>query len=199
MSRPKNTILEALEVLQAAGIVAVPTETVWGLICDPTQPAAVERLYRRKQRPSNKPLQCLCSDIEQALALCAPQDAQQQQRLQALTTFWPGALTVLVPASPAVPEILCPEGIVGVRVPKHPQLQALIAQMGGFVAASSFNLSGAQPVLHQSQADQYGDCFDVLWGEGWAGGVASTVYHLPAHQLIRAGEIGLADIELLFQ
>ncbi|MBB6097010.1 L-threonylcarbamoyladenylate synthase [Deinobacterium chartae] len=191
----KIDLERALEVLSGGGVVAVPTETVWGLVCDPFNERAVRRLFDFKHRPANRPLQFLCHDADRAARLCDLEDPVRARDFGRLSRFWPGPLTVLMPAAPDVPAWMAPGGKVGVRVPLGEPVQGLLARVGGVLAASSLNRSGEPAAFSLEQALAHPELYDGLL-EGQPGfGQASTVFDYPTRQVLRQGGVSLADLE----
>lgn len=130
----------AAAVLRAGGVIAMPTDTVYGLAASLDFPQAVERIYAIKGRPPEKAMPILVSNPDelQRLAVRVPRVA-----LLLTERFWPGQLTVVVPAAPAVPEVVLRGGTtVGLRMPNDPVALALIAKSGGALAVTSANRSG---------------------------------------------------------
>ncbi|MFB9992515.1 L-threonylcarbamoyladenylate synthase [Deinococcus oregonensis] len=174
---------QAIAALQAGQIVGYPSETVWGLAAHAARQGAVEALTLRKGREAGKPIQVSCLDLEavQAVAYWSPV-------LEALAPFWPGPLTAVTAARSACPPDLAPGGWVGVRVPDHPVIQALLAGCGGLLATTSLNPSSQAAARTFAEAQRYAlaDVLlsDVDTGEnpdsGTTAGVASTVIQLPA-------------------
>ena len=124
----------AAGVLQGGGLVIMPTETVYGLAADATNPAAIERLTRAKGRPPDKPYAVQVADAAQARRL-VPEVPATAERL--MRQFWPGPLTLVLPSADG--------GTVGIRVPDHPVTQALLRRCARPLAAPSANRSGSPP------------------------------------------------------
>jgi L-threonylcarbamoyladenylate synthase len=138
----------ALETLHAGGIIAYPTEAVWGLGCDPFDPLAVEKILRLKQRPVEKGLIVVAGDISQVAELVAPLSAGEKQQL---LDSWPGPTTWLLPD----PEQIFPGWIrgtfssVAVRVSAHPQVRQLCLAYGGPLVSTSANPATMAPARSQ--------------------------------------------------
>lgn len=169
---------QAVAVLRAGGLVAFPTDTVYGVGADAANEAAVSQLYAAKVRPAGKAIPLLLGDASNldALAVNLPGVAE---RLMA--AFWPGALTLVVWRSNAVADIVTAAGpTVAVRLPDHVVARALARNLGGALAATSANLSGAHEAMTaQEVVDQLAGRIDlVLDGGVCAGGTASTVLDL---------------------
>ena len=140
---------EAVACLRGGHALIFPTETFYGLGCLATDSVAVARVYQLKRRPVHKPLPLLAASVEQVRAV-----ACLEAMPEALAAFWPGPLTVLLPARPALPAALVNErGQVAVRVTPHPVAAALALGAGGPLTASSANLNGRQPVCRVEQLD----------------------------------------------
>jgi L-threonylcarbamoyladenylate synthase len=202
MSTPVLTIDEAMiaraaAVLRGGGLVAFPTETVYGLGANALDPAAVARIFIAKGRPSNNPLIVHVADTVDAGQVAAawpPAAARLAER------FWPGPLTLVLPKRASLPDSVTARGAtVAVRLPAHPVARALIRAAGVPVAAPSANRSGyisptrAEHVLHS-----LGGRIDLLLDAGPVpGGIESTVLDLTSDppRLLRPGLLSLADLE----
>jgi L-threonylcarbamoyladenylate synthase len=133
-------VQRALSLLTHHDIIAAPTDTVYGIMARYDSPAAIEKIYEAKQRPPQKPIPVLISHVEQLHELTAPTISPVAQLL--IERFWPGALTIVLPALPSLPAILTAgEPTVGVRMPAYDPLAALLRRTGP-LAATSANLSG---------------------------------------------------------
>ncbi len=133
-------INRAVALLRRGGVVAIPTDTVYGLAASLDHPLAVERLFSIKGRSGTKAIPVLISDID-AFARMARTLTPAARRLAAL--YWPGALTIVVSASDAVPESVRRDGsTVGLRMPASADALAIIAAAGGALAVTSANRSG---------------------------------------------------------
>ncbi len=181
----------AIDVLRAGGIVALPTDTVYGIACDLGAPGGVERLFTAKSRPTDRAIMLLLADAAQAPAIGVIGAAAHVLADQ----FWPGGLTLVVPRQPGVrlPAALT-GGIptIGLRTPDHPTPRELATALGPLPTTSA-NISGQpQPSDPQQIADELGDGIDlVLDGGPAAGGPASTVVDCTAERprILRAGAI----------
>ncbi|WP_432697115.1 L-threonylcarbamoyladenylate synthase [Marinobacterium sp. YM272] len=147
-------IRQAVRVLQAGGIIAYPTEAVWGLGCDPFNPRAVERLLAIKRRPEYKGLILAAAGEGQIEPLLAPLSAEQRQLL---SETWPGPNTWLIPD----PKNLIPRWVKGqhrgvaVRVSDHPVVRALTLAYGGPIVSTSANVSAAAPAKTKLKVRTY--------------------------------------------
>jgi L-threonylcarbamoyladenylate synthase len=163
----------ALEVLRGGGVVAMPTDTVFGLIAVAADAGAVARIYEIKRRDPAEPLPLFVADDSQAELIADVSDAAR-----ALTRrFWPGALTIVVPLRPSFRTPAAAGGdTVGVRAPGDPVLREIAAQLGPLTGTSA-NLAGAPEAHSAAEARaQLGDAVDmVVDARVEASGVPSTV------------------------
>jgi L-threonylcarbamoyladenylate synthase len=191
-----EAIRRAATVIKAGGLVAFPTETVYGLGCDALNPDAVVRVFEVKQRPQFDPLIVHIADRAMMELIVAVQPSQAHRLMDA---FWPGPLTLVLPKHPTVPDLVT-AGLasVAVRMPDHPTAQALIRESGTPIAAPSANPFGSvSPTTAQHVADGLGDMVDlILDGGPCAVGVESTILSLlgPQPELLRPGAITIEDI-----
>ncbi|HEV2973264.1 MAG TPA: L-threonylcarbamoyladenylate synthase [Pirellulales bacterium] len=193
-----SAMRRAADALRRGGLVAFPTETVYGLGANALDPAAVARIFAAKGRPANNPLIVHVASVEQARELAAgwPKTAE---RLAA--RFWPGPLTLVLPKQPIVPELVTAgAATVGLRIPAHPIARALIEAAGVPIAAPSANRSNAiSPTTAEHVLKSLGAEVDiVLDGGRTSGGLESTVLDLDSDppRLLRPGLVGPAEIEL---
>jgi len=134
---------EAARTLTRGGVVAYPTEGVWGLGCDPDAPRALARVLALKQRPAGKGLILIAHAFSALRPYLA--DLGETERQRALAT-WPGPVTWLWPAAPGLPRLLRGEHeTVAIRVTAHPLAAALCARFGGPIVSTSANLAGRRP------------------------------------------------------
>lgn len=140
---------KAVRVLRAGGLVAVPTEAVWGLSCNPFDRRAVEALLRLKDRDWRKGLIVVASELDQLASLI---EAPSAMALKRARSSWPGAATWVFPAAPAAPVWITGEhDSVAVRVTAHPVLRALCARWGGPLVSTSANRAGQPPARSLAQ------------------------------------------------
>lgn len=131
---------QATRVLQAGGIIAYPTESVYGLGCDPENSVTVERLLLLKQRPENKGLILIASSIEQLEPYLKPLNRSTLQKIEAT---WPGPVTWILPARKHLPPYLSREdNTIAVRVTAHPAAAALCTVAHQALVSTSANISG---------------------------------------------------------
>ena len=191
-----RALAPAAETLRRGGLVAFPTETVYGLGAHALDPAAVARIYAAKGRPDYNPLIVHLADAGAARALASawPEAAE---RLAA--AFWPGPLTLVLPKNDSVPDSVT-AGLpsVALRVPAHPVARALLRAAGVPVAAPSANRSTeVSPTTAQHVARSLGERVDVIVDGGPCPvGIESTVLSLagPVPTLLRPGTISIDDL-----
>jgi L-threonylcarbamoyladenylate synthase len=193
----KEAIDVAARILAEGGLVAFPTDTVYGVGAHAFQPDAVERIYVAKIRPRDKAIPILLAQADD-LALVAEGITETAWLLA--ERFWPGGLTLVLPRKASVPDVVSAGGdTVAVRVPDHPVTLALIAALGAPLAATSANLSGhPSPVTAQQVEAELGGRIElILDGGRCPGGVPSTVLDLTTDPptVLRAGAINVEEIE----
>lgn len=187
----------AARTLARGGLVAFPTETVYGLGADATQPDAIARLYQAKGRPSFNPLIAHVADLAAAQAI-ARFDASSLALAQAL---WPGPLTLVLPKAQGCPVAdLATAGLdtVAVRVPAHPLAHAILQALGRPVAAPSANISGhVSPTTAAHVASDLDGRIDLIVDGGPVQvGVESTIVAcLTVPTMLRPGGVPRGDIE----
>ena len=166
-------LARAAELLRGGAVVAFPTDTVYGLAAVPDQPAALARIYAVKGRPAELPLVLMVDSIEQA-ARWAQIDERSRQLMD---RYWPGPLTLVVPASgAAAPPLTAGEPpTIGVRLPAHAAALALVRAAGGALATTSANRSGLPPALAAEHLLDLEGVAAIVDGGRSPGGRASTV------------------------
>lgn len=186
----KRAIADAVGVLRGGGVVAYPTDTLYGLAVDPRSLEAVERLFDVKGRDRSQAIPLIAADLDQAREA----GTFTAVDLRLVEHFWPGPLTVVVTASGALSRsIASADGTVGIRVPAHTVARELAWAFGFCITATSANLSG-QPATRSPDvvAATLGDRVDLLLDDGMApGGEPSTIVAVRTGtpQLIRAGAV----------
>lgn len=189
-------LLEAAALLRAGGLVAFPTETVYGLGADGLNPEAVARIYAAKGRPSTSPVILHVAGPEAARELVAHWPTVAQALAE---RFWPGPLTLVLEASALVPASVRAGGpTVALRCPAHPVALALIRAAGRPLAAPSANRSQhLSPTCAAHVASSLGDAPDlILDGGPTTEGLESTILDLtgPRPRILRPGPITPADL-----
>ncbi len=194
---PQDDIPAAAAILRAGGTVAFPTETVYGLGADASNPLAVRQIFEIKGRPDYHPLIVHIADVSQ-LHLWAENIPDAAWRLA--EQFWPGPLTLILPRRGNVlDEITGGQDTVGLRVPAHPVALALLRAFGGGIAAPSANRFGrVSPTTAQHVRDELGSRVDVILDGGPCYvGVESTIVGLTTGKavLLRPGGLSIEAIE----
>ncbi|MDQ4043933.1 MAG: L-threonylcarbamoyladenylate synthase [Chloroflexota bacterium] len=189
---------ETIQTIQHGGVVAFPTDTVYGIGASLKHPPAMKRIYEIKGRDAAKPLPVLLSSINH-IDLVA--EVPNPHVLSLLRHFWPGGLTVALPTKTGIPkEVIHPDGSVGVRVPDHSIALTLCDRAGGALATTSANRSGESPACSADDViAMLGDGIDIVLHGGYTpGGEPSTVIRVEDDAtiaVIRAGSIGPEEIE----
>jgi L-threonylcarbamoyladenylate synthase len=190
-------VRRAAEILKRGGLVAFPTETVYGLGADASSRQAVARLYAAKRRPADHPVIVHFASAEAAFAWA--RDIPPAARALA-GRFWPGPLTLILKRSPKAGDFVTGgQETVGLRVPAHPVAQALLAAFGGGIAAPSANRFGqVSPTTAAHVREDLGkDVELVLDGGPSEVGIESTIVDLSGAQpvLLRPGRVSAAMLE----
>lgn len=187
----------AAAILRSGGLVALPTETVYGLAADALNPAAVARIYQLKRRPATSPLIVHVASIGMARELAAvwPPEAESLAR-----RFWPGPLTLVVNKQPRVPAIVTAGlSTVGLRMPSHPVALEVIRRAGTPIAAPSANrFTEISPTTAEHVRRSLGPGIDLILDGGPCSiGIESTVLSLasPRPTLLRPGAVTQPQIE----
>lgn len=156
-----SQIKDAVAVLESGGVIAYPTEGVFGLGCDPNNNTALERILQIKQRDAAKGLILAASELAQLMAYVEPLDKVVQSRI--LPT-WPGPFTWIVPARPDTPKTLTGgRNTLAVRVSDHPVIRALCSSFGNAIVSTSANLAGDPPCLSAAETQlRLGDHVDLV-------------------------------------
>lgn len=193
----EDTIPQALQILKRGGLVAFPTDTVYGVGALVYDAVAVESIYAAKNRPVEKAIPVLIwgpEDLDKVAADVPPIAAKLAAR------FWPGPLTLVVPKHPNLPDVVSAVPTVGVRVPDHPVARALL-HAAGPMAVTSANLSGeASPKTVQEVSLQLNGRIPlILDGGETPGGVPSTVVNCVGTEpvILREGPVTLKDIQFV--
>ncbi len=189
-----TTLADAVAILRSGGLVAFPTETVYGLGADASDPLAVRQIFARKGRPADHPLIVHLARIEQIGSWAVMNEVGHALA----AAFWPGPLTLVLPRAPSVlDEVTGGLETVGIRIPGHPVAAALLSAFGGGIAAPSANRFGRiSPTTAAHVLAEFDGAVPVLDGGPCAVGVESTIIDLsgpPA--LLRPGGIPAEAIE----
>jgi L-threonylcarbamoyladenylate synthase len=183
-------LAQAINLIKRGEVVAIPTETVYGLAADARNEEALREIYRIKQRPANNPLIVHIASSEQVSDWAAAFPPLAQKLAQA---FWPGPFTLVLPAKPEVSTIVrAGEPTVALRVPAHPLVQQVLQQSGlGLAAPSANKYTQLSPTTAKHVADGLGDDIPVLDGGACTVGIESTIVAVEGDQwqLLRLGMI----------
>jgi L-threonylcarbamoyladenylate synthase len=191
-----QAITEAADAIREGAIVVFPTETFYGVAVDPFSPVAMERLFALKGRETGKTVALIAADAESAFALAWPIPRSARKLAE---RFWPGPLTLVMPARVGLHESLVgPDGGVGVRVSPHPIALALAEAVGHPITATSANLAGQPPATTIAMARAaFGDRVSVyLDGGELTAASPSTVIacDFSGWRIIRPGAISAEQI-----
>lgn len=189
------SLAKTIELLQRGEVVAIPTETVYGLAADARNESAIEKVYATKQRPANNPLIIHIADIGQVSEWASEFSPLAQALAHA---FWPGPLTLVLPAQTSVSMLVrAGEPTVALRIPSHPLARQLLTESGlGLAAPSANKYTQLSPTTAAHVESSLGQEIPVLDGGACQVGLESTIVsvHGDEWQLLRPGMIGLAAI-----
>ena len=168
---------EAVECLRSGGIVAVPTDTVYGLGADPFNSDAVQKLYTFKGRPDGKPIPLVLSSVSDVYRVAQNLTGYF---FHLTDRFWPGGLTIIVEARDLLPVLTAGGNTVGVRIPDNPLLLQILQAFGGPAAITSANFSGEPPATSPQEIDEeLASRIDLIVDGGKTPGpIPSTVYDI---------------------
>lgn len=191
-------IPEAAGIIRRGGLLAVPTETVYGLAANGFDGAAVEKIFAVKGRPENKPLSLMVSGKEAIDELC--EDVPEAAYMLA-DCFWPGPLTIILKAKPGIPDIVRAGGeTIGLRCPDHPKTLELLRELRLPLAAPSANPSGEKSPTSAEQVLGYfdGRIEGVINGGVCDFGLESTIIDLTEtpYRILRHGAADERDIDM---
>jgi L-threonylcarbamoyladenylate synthase len=197
-TRPhRDAVQEAAKFIRAGAVIAIPTDTLYGLAADPFSPAAVQRVFEAKGRGSDRPLPLIAADVAQ---ITAHLGALPKAVARLAETFWPGPLTMLI-AAPAslAPQVAAGTGRVGVRVPDNPVARAVCQAVGRPITATSANLTDEPATSDPDVVENtLGDRIELLIDGGTTrGGPASTIVDVTVDPpvLVRAGAIPWEQVQ----
>ena len=194
-----NVIAKALDILQSGGLVAFPTDTVYGVGALAFDNDAIDSIYIAKDRPIEKAIPILIGDMEdiEKVGINIPQDTYKLA-----SHFWPGPLTCIIPKKPTLPQAVSATSTVGVRIPDHEVARALL-RAAGPMAVTSANIS-SQPSPSTAE-DVFAQLHEriplIIDGGTTPGGVPSTVVDCSTDdiKILREGPINLEEINSVLQ
>lgn len=191
------SLVRANEIIQGGGLIAFPTDTVYGIGVSAFNEDAIEKIYQVKGRSHQKAIPVLL-DSPQSLERVVCQVTANIHKL--VNRFWPGPLTLILPIHPELPGNLSSGNTVGVRVPDHDLVRELL-KMTGPLAATSANVSGKPSALTAEEIQkQLGERIDLILDGGKVpGGMASTVLDCSGAEprILREGPVSWEEIELV--
>lgn len=190
-----NVLSQAADILQNGGVVAFPTDTVYGLASMAFDEDSIQRLYIIKGRKHTKAIAVLISDIsELEKVVLKPSNTA----LDLAKQFWPGPLTMVLPQHPDVPSLLSPTRTIGVRIPDHPVALALL-KLTGPLGVTSANLAGKETTVEAEEVREQleGRVHMILDGGKTPGGIPSTVIDCTTEdfEVLREGPISRAELK----
>src|SRR3990167_8676883 len=196
-----NNIKQAVSILKAGGLVAFPTETVYGLGGDASNESALKKIFLAKKRPMDHPLIVHIADIMQ-LPLWA-RDISPHALLLA-NVFWPGPLTLILKKAPHVSDLITgSQDTIGIRIPKHPIAEELLRAFGGGLAAPSANQFGRiSPTTADAVHEELGDAVNLILDGGPCEiGLESTIVDVSGAKpiVLRPGMMTQEEIEAALQ
>jgi L-threonylcarbamoyladenylate synthase len=200
MGVSQREIEKGVKILQMGGVIAFPTDTVYGLGADAFNSTAVERIYEIKNRPKHQQLPLLIPDIEQMTTLAEPilEIAWFLAR-----RFWPGGLTLVLSKTDSVPAHLASGSTIAIRVPNHSVCLALIQHLGNPIIGTSANISGQPAALTAEEVgQQLGGKIDfIINGGKCPGGKESTVVDVTRESpmILRQGIIPPHEIDKAYK
>ncbi len=191
---PATVVLQAVRALAQGLPIGIPTDTVYGLAVDPFRTGATDRIFAAKRRPRDVTLPLLVTGVEQALSVST---AVPALALELMARYWPGPLTIVIPAKPGLGADLGDDDVtVGVRAPAHPVALALCAAVGP-LATTSANRHGEPPMTTAAEVDAtFGDALPLVLDGGVCAGSPSTVVDCTGEELklLREGRIPWVDL-----
>ncbi len=192
---PEAKVKQVVSELAAGRLIVYPTETVYGLGCDPFDETAVKRIYMAKRRPFDMPMSIAVKDLQMMEELTILDD--RARRL--VRAFMPGPITLIVTKRPTIPDILTAStNEIGIRIPDHPVALKLIEEFGPIVTTSANVHSHKNPVICQDAIDDLGPSVSIYLDSGPCRfKMPSTIVQLNEGEmaLIRPGAISTETIE----
>jgi L-threonylcarbamoyladenylate synthase len=193
----RDALQEAAKWIRMGGLVALPTDTLYGLAADPFRADAVARVFAVKGRAEDRALPLIAADVDQIVQRLSP---LSQIAEQLAAKFWPGPLTLLVPAPATLArDVTGGTGRVAVRVPDHDIARAICRAADRPITATSANRSGEPATADPAEVERaLGDDIDLLIDAGpTRGGAPSTIVDVTGAtpRLVRAGAVSWEDIQ----
>jgi L-threonylcarbamoyladenylate synthase len=200
MGVAQREIKKGVKILQKGGVIAFPTDTVYGLGANAFNPTAVEMIYEIKNRPRYQQFPLLIADVKQLTALAEP---IPEIAWFLARRFWPGGLTLVLSKKDSVPAYLASRPTIAVRIPNHPVCLALIQHLGNPLIGTSANISGQPAALTAEEVrQQLGEKIDLIINGGKCpGGKESTIVDI-THEppvILRQGIIPSHEIDKAYK
>lgn len=197
----QEDIKRAVKILFSGDLVAFPTETVYGLGADASNPEAIKKVFAAKERPTDHPLIVHLADSRQLLDWASTVSSGAARLAEA---FWPGPLTLILQKKPGVSDLITGgQDTIGLRIPKHPVANALLKAFGRGVVAPSANRFGRiSPTTAEAVREELGDAVDlILEGGACEVGVESTIVDMSGEfpVILRPGMIQAEQIEAVLK
>ena len=196
----QTEIAQAVNCLADGGVVAIPTDTLYGLAADALNPAALERVYQVKGRPADMPLPVLVSGWEQVAAVSNVGGPARAIAERLASRYWPGPLTLVLPSAPGLPpRLTAGRDTIAVRMPDHEVPLALAGGLGRPITGTSANPSGAEDITDPEDLRRcLGGLVDGIITAGkQPQGTASTIVAVSENglTLLRAGALQFCEIQ----
>ena len=192
----QREIEKGIIILRKGGVIAFPTDTVYGLGADAFNSGAVERIYEIKNRPKHQQFPLLIADTSQLTSMAGEIPGIAWFLSE---RFWPGGLTLVLPKADSLPAYLAPGHTIAVRAPNHPLCLALIQHLGNPIIGTSANISGQAPAITADEVgQQLREKIDfIINGGKCPGGKESTVVDVTreAPVILRRGIIPTYEID----
>ena len=197
---PKNPeprkIQRAVQILNGGGIIAYPTDTVYGLGCDINNKQAIDRLYQMKGMPKDHPLAFICPDLSDISKYAVVENATYR----VLKRFLPGPYCFILLATREVPKMLLnKQKTVGIRVPNHPIPNALVRELGRPLISTTAGRPGQDPLVDPWEIEQEFAGLDLVIDGGDAGGTVPTTVVDLSHDDVRIVREGAGPVDDLLQ
>lgn len=200
MGTLQRDIEKGVSILKKGGVIAFPTDTVYGLGADAFNSMAVERIYEIKDRSKSHRFPLLIADVKQLTALAEP---IPELAWFLAAQFWPGGVTLVLPKKDSVPTYLSSGSTIAVRAPNHPTCLTLLEHLARPLIGTSANISGQRPALTADEVrQQLGGRIDlVIDGGKCPGGKESTVLDITREPpvVLRQGIIPSDDIDRVYK
>ncbi len=184
-----RTVEQAVEILRNGGLIIYPTDTVYGIGCDITQKAAIERIYRVKGMAKQKPLSFVCSDIKDISKYAKISTSNYRD----LRKYLPGPYTFILPGTREVPKVLLSkQKTVGIRIPDHALTMAIVNALGNPIISTSVNISEQSFASDPQEFSQYYEGqVDLILDSGPTWAELSSVIDMTNdeyHEVLRVGQ-----------